>query len=195
MKTSLRRLSSIGFKILVDLFASSPKPLRARELPYQFRNRHAGESKFDAMIGIEYLMLLADKLVGHIVPVRFLMFAGIGALGLLTHLAALWAGLTLASLPFAMAQTVATGVAMTGNFVLNNALTYRDRRLTGWKFVYGLASFGLICSIGAVANVGIASVLFAEHAMWWVAGMAGAAMSVVWNYAMTSALTWRTAVR
>ena len=94
---ALRNLSSIGFKILIDLFASSPEPLRARELPFEFRTRHSGESKFDAMIGIEYLMLLADKLIGHIVPVRFLMFAAVGGSGLVTHLAVLWAGLNLLS--------------------------------------------------------------------------------------------------
>jgi dolichol-phosphate mannosyltransferase len=188
---ALRNLSNIGFKILVDLFASSPKPLRARELPFEFRSRHAGESKFDAMIGIEYLMLLADKLIGHIVPVRFLMFVAVGSSGLVTHLAVLWAALNLVQVPFAAAQAIATGVAMVGNYTLNNMLTYRDRQLTGWKFVYGLASFSVICGIGALANVGIASVLFADHAMWWVAGLAGAAMSMVWNYAVTSALTWR----
>jgi dolichol-phosphate mannosyltransferase len=188
---ALRNLSSIGFKILIDLFASSPEPLRARELPFEFRSRHAGESKFDAMIGLEYLMLLADKLIGHIVPVRFLMFVAVGGGGLVTHLAVLWAGLNLVGLPFAAAQGLATGVAMVGNFALNNMLTYRDRRLTGWKFIYGLVSFCAICGVGALANVGIASVLFADHAMWWVAGLAGAAMSVVWNYAVTAALTWR----
>jgi dolichol-phosphate mannosyltransferase len=190
-EASLRNLSSIGFKILADLFASAPEPLRARELPYEFRNRHAGESKFDAMIGLEYLMLLVDKLIGHVVPIRFVMFLAVGGTGVLTHLAVLWVGLTLAGLSFALAQSVATGTAMVGNFVLNNRLTYRDRRLTGWKFVTGLVSFCLICGIGAVANVGIAAVLFAGHAHWWLAGLAGAAMSAVWNYAMTSALTWR----
>lgn len=192
-QASLRNLSSIGFKILIDLFASAPRPLRARELPFEFRHRHSGESKFDAMIGLEYLMLLADKLFGHIVPVRFLMFVAVGSVGVLTHLATLWAGLAVANLPFAAAQATATGVAMVGNFILNNMLTYRDRRLHGWKFVYGLVTFCLICSVGAVANVGVATVLFADHTMWWLAGLAGAAMSVVWNYAMTSALTWRNA--
>jgi len=188
---SLRNLSSIGFKILADIFASSPRPLRAQELPFQFRTRHFGESKFDAMIGAEYLMLIADKLIGRVVPLRFLMFLAVGGTGVLTHLAVLWTGLNLFHLPFAAAQAAATGMAMIGNFVLNNMLTYRDRRLTGWKFVYGLASFCLICGVGAGANIGIAAVLFADHAMWWVAGIAGAAMSVVWNYAMTSVLTWR----
>ncbi len=190
-EASLRNLSSIGFKILVDLFASSPQPLRVKELPFEFRNRHAGESKFDAMIAIEYVMLLADKLVGHIVPIRFLSFLAVGGIGVFIHLAALWAGLYLLLLPFAAAQATATGIAMVGNFVLNNMVTYRDRRLTGWKFVHGLVSFCVICGIGAIANVGVATVLFEDHATWWAAGLVGAAMSVVWNYAMTSALTWR----
>lgn len=190
-ETTVRNLSSIGFKILVDLFASAPQPLRAKELPFEFRNRHSGESKFDAMIAVEYLMLLADKLVGHIVPIRFLSFLAIGGIGVFTHLAVLWASLGLLQFSFANAQIAATGVAMVGNFVLNNMVTYRDRRLTGWKFVHGLISFCLICSIGAIANVSIATVLFADHALWWAAGLAGAAMSAVWNFAMTSALTWR----
>ena len=192
-EASLRNLSSIGFKILVDLFASSPQPLRVKELPFEFRNRHSGESKFDAMIAIEYVMLLADKVIGHIVPIRFLSFLAVGGVGVFIHLAALWAGLYLLLLPFAPAQATATGIAMVGNFVLNNAVTYRDRRLTGWKFVYGLVSFCLICGIGAIANVSFAAVLFEDHATWWAAGLVGAAMSAVWNYAMTSALTWRNA--
>jgi len=87
---------------------------------------------------------------------------------------------------------MATGVAMIGNFTLNNWLTYRDCRLTGWRFARGLLSFALICSFGAVANVGIATLLFSQqHSLWWVAGIAGAAMSSVWNYSVTHAWTWR----
>src|SRR5262249_37444758 len=189
---SVRRLSSIGFKILLDILASSPQPLQVKEIPFHFRERHAGESKFDALIGWEYLMLLADKMVGHIIPIRFVLFALIGGLGLLVHLTILWLCLNPLHLTFAISQATATGVAIIGNFTLNNWLTYRDRRLTGWGFALGLLSFALICSFGAVANVGIATLLFAQqHSVWWVAGIAGALMSSVWNYAVTSALTWR----
>jgi dolichol-phosphate mannosyltransferase len=189
---SVRRLSSIGFKILLDIFASSPRPLQVKEIPFHFRERHAGESKFDALIGWEYLILLADKISGHVIPIRFVAFALVGGLGLLVHLAVLWFCLHLMQLSFELSQATATGVAIVGNFTLNNWLTYHDRRLTGWKFVRGLLSFALICSFGAVANVGIATLLFTErHAFWWVAGIAGAAMGAVWNYAVTSVLTWR----
>jgi dolichol-phosphate mannosyltransferase len=190
--TSVRDLSSLGFKILIDLLASAPQPLRIRELPYEFRSRHAGESKLDALVAWEYLMLLADKRFGRFVPVRFLSFSIVGGIGILAHLATLWTSLNLLQLPFAASQAAATGAAMVGNFTLNNVLTYRDRRRKGWGFVRGLASFCMICSIGALANVGIASLLFdREHALWWVAGLAGAAMSAVWNYAVSSLVTWR----
>jgi dolichol-phosphate mannosyltransferase len=189
---SVRRLSSIGSKILLDIFASSPRPLQVKEIPFHFRERHAGESKFDALIGWEYLMLLADKVTGHIIPIRFVLFALVGGLGLFVHLAVLWVCLNPMQLTFELSQATATGVAIIGNFTLNNWLTYHDSRLTGWRFMRGLLSFALICSFGAIANVGIATLLFTErHAFWWVAGIAGAAMSAVWNYAVTSVLTWR----
>ncbi len=188
---SMRHLSNIGFKILLDIFASSPRPLQVKEIPFQFRERHAGQSKFDALVGWEYLMLLADKVIGHVIPIRFVVFALVGGLGLVVHLAVLWLCLNPMQLTFELSQAMATGVAMIGNFTLNNLLTYHDRRLTGWGYVRGLLSFALICSFGAAANVGIATMLFSQqHSLWWVAGIAGAAMSAVWNYAMTSLLTW-----
>jgi dolichol-phosphate mannosyltransferase len=191
---SVRRLSNIGFKILLDILASSPRPLQVKEIPFHFRERHAGESKFDQLIGWEYLMLLADKVIGHIIPIRFFVFALIGGLGLVVHLIVLWLGLNPMQLNFELSQTIATGIAIIGNFALNNWLTYHDRRLTGWRFVRGLLSFALICGFGAIANVGIATLLFTQqHTFWWVAGIAGAAMSSVWNFAVTSIFTWRRA--
>ena len=189
---SVRRLSNIGFKILLDVLASSPRPLQVKEIPFHFRERHAGKSKFDALIGWEYLMLLADKVIGHIIPIRFFVFALVGGLGLVVHLALLWLCLNPMQLNFELSQATATGAAIIGNFTLNNWLTYHDRRLTGWRFVRGLFSFALICSFGAIANVGIATLLFTQqHSLWWVAGIAGAAMSAVWNYAVSSTFTWR----
>ncbi len=187
-----RRLSAMGFKILLDIIASLPAPPRIKELPYQFRTRTAGESKLDAGVLRDYLLLILDKLVGHIVPVRFLLFAGVGAIGIAAHLVVLRLGLELLGLSFAAAQTLATACAIVGNYTLNNAFTFRERRRKGWGFVAGLATFSLISSVGAVMNVNVASVLFgAAHSTWWYAGLLGAVMSLVWNYAVSSAITWR----
>jgi dolichol-phosphate mannosyltransferase len=186
---AVRRLSGQGFKILLDLFASTPTPFRFKELPYTFRQRQHGESKLDTFVVWEYLMLLLDKLIGHIVPVRFVLFGVVGASGVLVHLVTL--RLMLMAGSFTVAQATATMVAMTSNFVLNNLLTYRDRRLRGWRFFSGLLSFYAVCAIGAVANVGIASAAFARHYSWWASGLAGAAVGVVWNYAVSAVFTWR----
>ena len=188
-ESAVRRLSGQGFKILLDLFASTPTPYRFKELPYVFGQRLHGESKLDTFVMWEYLMLLLEKLIGQFVPVRFVLFAAVGASGVIVHLATLRLSLTVVEFP--IAQTIATLVAMTSNFLLNNILTYRDKRLHGTRLVTGLLSFYAVCGIGAVANVGIASAAFAHNYAWWVSGLAGAAVGVVWNYAVSSVFTWR----
>ena len=51
-------------------------------------------------------------------------------------------------------------------------------------------SFMAACGLGAVANVGIASYLFASQTQWVVAALAGIAVGAVWNYAITQLYTW-----
>jgi dolichol-phosphate mannosyltransferase len=183
-------LSQLGFKILLDLFASAPRVLQFAEVPYHFRQRQHGESKLDSMVVWEYGMLLADKMFGRIVPARFLLFAAVGALGLVVHMAVLAVAVH-NGLGIAASQTIAVVAAMTSNFVLNNLVTYRDRRLAGWQFLRGLLSFYAVCSLGAVANVGVASLIYAEEPIWWFAGLAGALVGSVWNYAASAFFTWR----
>lgn len=187
---AMRSLTGQGFKILLDLFASSPRPLAFAEVPLSFRQRLHGESKLDTLVAWEYLMLVLQKLVGPAVPVRFLLFSLIGALGVGTHLLTLWFGTHMLAIAFPLAQAVATVVAMTGNFLLNNLFTYRDRRLRGRRLVTGLISFYAVCGAGGAANVGVAAYVAGGHHSWWLAGLAGAAVSVVWNYAMSSIFTW-----
>ena len=104
LEGALRRLSGQGFKILLDILASSPRSLRIRELPYNFRERQHGESKLDTLVAWEYMMLIADKLIGHIVPVRFALFAFVGGIGLFIHMSTLWFALTVAGAAFNRAQ-------------------------------------------------------------------------------------------
>ncbi len=184
------RLSAVGFKILLDLLTADPTPLRIVELPYQFRNRIAGESKLDSGVAWDFVMLLADRLLGRYVPARFLAFAAVGGVGVLVHFAILTLLLKALSVPFAWAQGVATAATMVFNFAVNNALTYRDRKLKGAGWWGGLLSFVAVCSVGAAANVGVASYLFEHDTMWALAGLAGILVGAVWNYAVTGAYTW-----
>jgi dolichol-phosphate mannosyltransferase len=183
-------LSQQGFKILLDIFASSPTPLRFVELPCQFNPRQHGQSKLDTMAAWDFGVLVLDKLIGRFVPTRFVIFAGVGATGVVVHLATL--GLMAeAGFRFEPAQATAVVAAMAWNFVLDNTITYRDQRLRGFAFWRGLATFFVIGSIGAVANIGISGMLFGQGSSWWLAGTAGALIGVVWNFTMSSLFTWR----
>ena len=185
-----RRLSSLGFKILTDLFASSPGQLRFRELSYTFGARHAGVSKFDSASAWDYAMLVLDKLVGRWVPVRFLAFSIVGSVGVVVHFAVLWLLFTGLKNTFLVSQAMAITCAMTFNFSVNNLLTYRDRRLHGWRWVRGWLTFMLACSLGALMNLGLASSLYrADHA-WPLAALGGILVGAVWNYVATTFITW-----
>ncbi len=186
-------LSTQGFKILLDLIASRPGQLKISELPFHFRARAAGESKLDTLVATEYVALLLAKMTGDWVSLRFVTFTLIGLTGLVVHLAALRFGLVSMRLGFDWAQIFASVVAMTWNFFLNNMLTYRDRRLRGARLITGLLSFYAICSFGMFANVGVAQMIYRQEPVWWLAGVAGALMSAVFNYAASSSITWRRA--
>jgi dolichol-phosphate mannosyltransferase len=184
------RLSTQGFKVLLDIVASSRQPLRIVELPFEFRARRHGQSKLDSLAVLEYLGLLLAKFSSDWLSLRFALFALVGATGLAVHLWALRYGLAL-GLDFDWAQTLAAYTAMTSNFALNNQLTYRDRRLRGLSALRGLLTFYAVCSVGTLANVGVANWAYGNRSSWWLAGTAGAVMGLAFNYAASSMLTWR----
>ena len=79
------------------------------------------------------------------------------------------------------------------NFVLNNSVTYRDRRLRGWGFWGGLVTFCLACGLGVAANVAIANEAFHRGVPWVLAALIGLLFTAVWNFGVTSMTTWRQA--
>jgi len=191
LRALVPRLTGSGFKILVDLLASSPAPPRAGEVPYRFRNRQLGESKLDVNVELEYLFLVVDKLIGKWVPTRFVLFVMVGALGVLVHLAVLTPLYLNHRHHFPQAQAIATFVAMTFNFLLNNVVTFRDRKLRGRRLATGLLKFYAACSLGTVINVAFANLLMRQGIPWYLAGASGTGISSVWNYGVNTVLTWR----
>ncbi len=198
LRKDAHRLSGIGFKILLDILATVETPLRIKELPLKFAARATGESKLDRTVVFEFLVGLYDKWLGRIIPTRFALFGTIGAAGVVVHMAVLALFLRLSGGAFAghpvtefeIGQTLAALVAMTFNFALNNSLTYADKRLKGAALVGGWLRFALTCSVGLLANVGVAAVLvrFGMHA--YPAALCGIVVGSVWNYALSSRFVW-----
>lgn len=182
------KLQTGGFKILLDLLASSECQPRVGEVGYRFRTRKQGQSKLSLNVAVEYLLLILNKLTGGRVCPRFVLFAMTGASGLLTHfaiLSALYLGLHRS---FLASQAVAATAAMTTNFLVNNAL--QQSRLRGRHLWTGYLRFATLCSLGAVFSVSYAQHLLFSHLSWELAALAGIAIGSVWNYAMTQIFTW-----
>ena len=185
-------LTSSGFKILADIVASTPRPLKVTEVGYMFRERTAGESKFDIKVGLDFLGLMLNKASGGRIPVRFIFFGLVGASGVAIHLATLNLALAVPGVSFLLAQSIAVVVAMTSNFFINNSITYRDAKLHGFgPLARGLLYFYMVCLIGAVANVGVATWLFNLYPAATLAALAGVLMGSVWNYTLSSLFVWR----
>jgi putative flippase GtrA len=101
--------------------------------------------------------LLADKVIGQIVLICFILFALIGGLSLLVHLAVLWLCLKPVQVSFQLSQALATGVAIVGNFTLNNWLTYHDRRMADGG-LYDDAEGAIAAGSGGDAGLSVAIV-------------------------------------
>jgi dolichol-phosphate mannosyltransferase len=183
-------LSSQGFKILLDIMATARGRLRTVELASDFRERQHGESKLDSKIALDFAALVTAKLTNDAISARFMLFCMVGLTGIVIHLSILSA-LLAAALSFGGAQALATVGAIAWNFVLNNLFTYRDQRLTGWHFITGLIRFQVICAIGAISNVGIATWIYDYDNTWWIAGLGGALVGTVWNFVVSAAFVWR----
>lgn len=187
----MRKLSGKGFKILLDIMVTAGPSVTFRELPYVMRQRRQGESKLSITVIWEFITLVVYKLMGRLLPARFISFATVGFSGIFVQLCALWFFYRFMNIEFIYAQTLATVIAMTSNYILNNLFTYPDRKLKGAAFVRGLLSFYLACTLGAIINVAVADLLFGRSFPWWLAGTLGAVAGAVWNYATTATFTWK----
>lgn len=203
LRADAHRLSGVGFKILLDILATVDRPLKVKEFPLHFAARAEGESKLDQTVVFEFLVGLYDKWLGRIIPTRFALFGTVGAMGVLVQLGALWVLLHMVfgerfvygkwseSATFNTANTLAAVIAMTFNFVLNNELTYSDKRLRGFgPLMKGWAQFGVTCSLGLLTNVGSAAVLKTIGIHDVLAVVTGIILGSVWNFALSSKFVW-----
>ena len=187
----VRNLSGEGYKILLDIFATAKPPLRFDEVSYIFRSRQHGESKLDGAVLWGYLVLIIDKWLGNYIPARLFLFGLVGGFGVVIHFSVLSLSLYVAHIAFTLAQFMATLVAMTFNYIFNNIITYRDKSKSGLAFVRGLMGFYLICSVGLIGNVGVASAIFNANYQWWAAVAVGIVIGTIWNYAASAMFIWR----
>ena len=184
-------LQTEGFKILADMLSASGGKWNVVEIPYTFRKRQHGESKMGSAIALEFFGLLLARLTGGLVSIRLVLFMMVGLSGVVVQIVILRLMLMGITDSFVVAQSFGVLCAMTTNFIFNNALTYKDRSLKGLDFAQGLMSFYVVCSFGAIANVGVASAFYQSIPQVELASFVGAAISATWNFVASSIFTWR----
>ena len=184
-------LQSQGFKILTDVLSASRGGWKVKEIPFIFKERQNGESKMDGAVTLEYFGLILARLTGGTISIRFVLFLLVGLTGVLVQLLMVGVFLNLLKFSFFYSQIFAVIAAMTSNFFLNNMLTYRDQALSGKRIFLGLVSFYFVCSIGAIANVAVANLVYSFVSLWILASFLGSVMSSLWNFMSSKWLTWR----
>jgi dolichol-phosphate mannosyltransferase len=187
----VRSLSNTGFKVLLDLVASARRPVRIGEIGYTFRPRLHGESKLDIVVSLEYLELIADKLVGDFIPVSYVIFGFAGSVGILASLALVHLFRTVSGMSLDSAQLISSIIVIGINFLLNNQLTFRAARLSGWNLVVGMLVFYVACSIGLFVNLRVFDYLRQVATPWYLAAAAGLIVGSVWNYWMSAMFVWQ----
>lgn len=191
-ENAMPKLSGKGFKILLDIVASANKDIKIEELPYHMKKREHGDSKLSFIVVWEFFSLLANKFLGKYIPLQFIMFITVGLSGVIVHLSTLYITHKLLLIDFSYAQVFSIIVAMTTNYLLNNYLTFQDKKHTGKAIFKGLISFYITCSLGALINLAVSTTSFDYGFSWWFAGLLGAISGAVWNFALSSTYTWRT---
>ncbi|MEG3088799.1 glycosyltransferase [Sphingomonas sp. PB4P5] len=185
-------LSGIGFKILLDLAMTAGPGLRIREVPLRFACRQEGASKLSAAVAWDYAMMIADKLIGQIVPVRLLAFLLVGGAATLVHFAAMAVLIGLGGAVI-VAQAIATALALLTIYAIDNLVAHKPRPRRGLHWLSGLIGFAAVSAVGAVASVGAAVLLSASGFAWPVGAALGAAILLVWNYGAAAHYSWRAA--
>tara|TARA_B110001450_G_scaffold10133_1_gene10002 strand:- start:613 stop:1737 length:1125 start_codon:yes stop_codon:yes gene_type:complete len=180
-----------GFKILTDLLSASRGSWKIKEIPFVFKERQYGQSKMDSAVTLEYFGLILARLTGGAISIRFVLFLFVGLTGILVQLLMVGIFLNVMFLSFFYSQILAVILAMTSNFFLNNILTYRDQSLSGKYILFGLLSFYFVCSLGAVANVAVANLVYNFVPLWILASFFGSVISSLWNFMSSKWLTWR----
>jgi len=184
------KLGDPGFKLLLDILYSD-KNLRHDEVLFDFGVRMHGESKLDIYVIWKFVTFLLSKMTGGLLPVSLISFLFVGGSGIFVHFTVLYALLS-SSAPFIVAQALATLLAATSNFLLNNLLTFQDRRLRGWGKALGYVKFLALSAVGIVANVSAATLTYERvvHVVF-LATLAGIAIDTVWKFVIANRFIWK----
>ena len=187
----IKKIDVNGFKFLYELLSLSRGRLYTLEIPLKFKPRQFGDSKLDIAVVWDFNISIIHSFVRRIIPRRAISFGLVGLSGVFVQLFVLYILIWLTNFSFINVLPFAVVCAACSNFLINNLLTFRNRRLTGASLWIGLIKFLMVSSLPVLANIGLASSFyFYISSNTFLSQIAGIIVVFIWNYAASSKLVW-----
>jgi dolichol-phosphate mannosyltransferase len=162
-------LRPLGFKIMLELIMRN-RMERIVEVPFEFRARHAGESKSSLREGVRFVRHLAGLRIGNSSLSRTLAFGAIGLSGFVPNLGVLWLLTSVLGLHYVPAAVLSTQVAIFWNFALLDLLVFTEARR--WRLRRRLLSFVLLNNIDLVLRIPLLTLLVEQVGLGVLPGTA-----------------------
>lgn len=163
------------------------------EVPINFTDRRFGRSKIAPSEYIrDVLWYVASARWDSIVHGPFAKFAVVGTIGFIINTAVLEVLVALKAHP-AVGSAVGAELAIISNFILNNSWTFRQRKITGSRwlgkfFQFNLTSVGAIIIQAGTVWLGTAIFGLNTYRLFYILGVG---IGLIWNYTMYSRVIWR----
>ncbi len=174
------------------------------EVPFHFVDRTVGESK----MGMDYiknsLLFILKVRLKDIMSNRIFKFVVVGGLGAIIQFMALYLFSKIAT--FLVADFFAIEIAILSNFLINNAWTFSDRKITiaqfpGQFFKFNVASAGSIVIQLIVAFIGktffgtgdlfMIPVIQKGFSLKYIYAGVGILLGMIWNFFAYNTFIWR----
>jgi len=190
-ENSINKINPRGFKLLLELLAHNPNS-RIREIGFTFNQRQYGKSKLDTNVIIDYMEALYDLSLGKYLPLRFVKYSLIGAIGLGVYQSFIWIGINLLKISMNFSLALGIEAAIFSNYFLNNFWTFKDYRHRGIHLFRGIFSFHMISLAGIIINYSSSFLLIYQlNLNIYLASIIGALLSTLWNFRINFQITWK----
>lgn len=156
-RLDLATLQPRGFKILLEIIVRTS--LRVAEVPFEFADRFAGDSKASLRQGARFLHQLALLRFG-----KMSAFAVIGGLGAVANVAIVWL-LTECGLDYLWTAIIAAEVTIVGNFLLLERFVFRDMREQARGFWRRFASSFVFNNVESGVRIPVMSLMVTAWGM------------------------------
>ena len=187
-------LTNSGFKVLLDLiFSNRSNRINIAEKIIDFHYRKTGNSKLGPQVMFSFMTQIISYIFNGFLSSKLIGFFLIGSFGFLIHIGILILCFNLVELSFFLSHTIATLVAASINFILNNYLNFYNSRInTFGDIIKSMFKYYLINLPGILSSIGGAS--FAYNVLSknpFVSTLVGVFFDTMFKYFVSKSWIWK----